>query len=733
MLISQSVVNLLNGVSQQPPSVRSASQAQDQINLDSDLKDGLTSRPPTQFKASLVNSNALYTFAADSFFHVMDFGPGDRWLMGISRSDANPVKVVNIETGALASVVYRTVLGGAYGTNYNVGGGYLLPADPPGPQKPPSEVFKAVTILDSTFIVNTSRQVGGVAAGSDVITGSVQTFSDLPITGTLNAIYRITGTDASNFQAFYVRWDGARYIETRFNGSGDFFPSPYSMPHLVTKLSATMFIVEPKAYPTPLVGDVSSVPPATFFQRYIQDVTFFRNRLVFITHDSITMSRGDGDYFNFYPRTATAVRDDDPIDAFITHTNNFTLRHAIPFSGSAVLFGDTAQFLVRGGDVLSPRSVQVTPASDFSCSSKVRPLALGSRIIFPQSDGHHSRLQEYFVDADYDKMNAFDVTSHVPTLIKGNITALAGSSLFDIIVCATDDAEDGLHRLYVYRWKQNEDRERIQSSWSTYEFPSPGVQGRVLWAKFIESKLYLVLNRNMTLSVECIDYAADAPLLYSDGTLWSPCMDHQIRGNFGQTSGLNNGQYDAVNDRTQVSLSPHQHLGTAAALEGFRMVALGIAGQNVGMVSPPLLPGPNPWEVYIPGRFVPWEVGPLYMGIPFASTYEMSPLFYRNKNGGAQTAYNVALLHLNLALHRTAFLQIDCTPTKRPTTTRTFSALTGTNVVLGKITPVTEEIRVSVKGDSKTTVIALKNTSVYPVTLSSLTWTGILTSRAKVV
>ena len=52
-LVSKNIPNLINGVSQQPPALRLASQAEAQENGFSDIVDGLKKRPPTQLKNKL--------------------------------------------------------------------------------------------------------------------------------------------------------------------------------------------------------------------------------------------------------------------------------------------------------------------------------------------------------------------------------------------------------------------------------------------------------------------------------------------------------------------------------------------------------------------------------------------------------------------------------------------------------------------------------------------------------
>ena len=63
-LVSSSIPNLANGVSQQAASVRLMSQGQEQINAFSSIISGLRKRPPTEHMATLI-SNAS---ASDNYF-----------------------------------------------------------------------------------------------------------------------------------------------------------------------------------------------------------------------------------------------------------------------------------------------------------------------------------------------------------------------------------------------------------------------------------------------------------------------------------------------------------------------------------------------------------------------------------------------------------------------------------------------------------------------------------------
>ena len=59
-LVSKSIPNLINGVSQQPPALRLESQGEVQENGFSDVVDGLKKRPPTQFLKKLVKCDSSW-------------------------------------------------------------------------------------------------------------------------------------------------------------------------------------------------------------------------------------------------------------------------------------------------------------------------------------------------------------------------------------------------------------------------------------------------------------------------------------------------------------------------------------------------------------------------------------------------------------------------------------------------------------------------------------------------
>jgi hypothetical protein len=120
---------MINGVSQQPFSLRLASQCEEQINAYSSIVEGLTKRPPTRHVARLLNQQA-----EGAFIHIINRDAGERYVVVIFNGDLSVFDF----NGNPISVAFPN------------GKGYLTGTD---------VSFRAVTVADYTFILNKSQPV----------------------------------------------------------------------------------------------------------------------------------------------------------------------------------------------------------------------------------------------------------------------------------------------------------------------------------------------------------------------------------------------------------------------------------------------------------------------------------------------------------------------------------------------------------------------------------------------
>lgn len=171
-LVSQGVPNLVNGVSQQPSTIRRLSQAELQENCYSSVSDGLTRRAPTKHIARLKTGTL-----ADAFHHTINRDQAERYNVIITDG---AVEVYDL-TGAQRTVATPN------GTSY-------LTATTP------STSFRAVTIADYTFIVNTSQTVAMSAARSPINASEGLVFMKQAINSCVYSVF-VDGTERGTYTA----------------------------------------------------------------------------------------------------------------------------------------------------------------------------------------------------------------------------------------------------------------------------------------------------------------------------------------------------------------------------------------------------------------------------------------------------------------------------------------------------------------------------------------------------
>ena len=129
-VISQSIPNFLNGMSQQTPSQRGINQGQDQVNCQNNIVDGLSKRPPLEYVATLDNTNVF---------------PNTAKIWSIQRDASNRYLCAFYDNG----VKVYDLAGNEKTVSYPDGNTYLNSTNP-------KSDFRMVNIADYTFVVNRS-------------------------------------------------------------------------------------------------------------------------------------------------------------------------------------------------------------------------------------------------------------------------------------------------------------------------------------------------------------------------------------------------------------------------------------------------------------------------------------------------------------------------------------------------------------------------------------------------
>ena len=248
----------------------------------------------------------------------------------------------------------------------------------------------------------------------------------------------------------------------------------------------------------------------SFNLKPITDMVFFRNRLGFITEDSIVLSRTD-DYGNFFPHSIKDVLDDDPIDITVATTDVNKLRRAVPTDSQLVLFADSAQFTLDSGDrAMTPKNASLLQVTAYEYNKDVPAMAIGDQLFFTVKTGDYLQLLSFHANNRQSSASkATLLTRHVPHYLPKTIKSLVGSGTEGKLLMTADGNE-----IFVFDWIRASNGEWVQQSFHkwTYEYPD-----KLANSVLHNHTLYMVTNKATIFSQDIIASNVVAGTVY-DGT-----------------------------------------------------------------------------------------------------------------------------------------------------------------------------------------------------------------------
>lgn len=569
-LVSSTIPSLVNGVSQQPDTLRLTSQCSLLDNAYSTIVKGVNKRPPFRHLAKVFPTP---THATD-YVHTINRSVTERYGVFIANGS---VSVFSLLDGSPRTVTYPA------GTSYLA-------------TSVPNQTFVALTVADYTFIVNKNVAVartsvlspvrlkeaiihvkqgsygctytvnisgavsasgtfttnnGAVATDSTTITttniasklyaslltgiGSVlnitlqgsliyiqaktagqdfqvvcsdglgdtalvgikdttQFFTDLPAEGVNGFQVKIVGDASTSFDDYYVAYTSAQmgsvdgfWTETTAQGVANNL-DPMTMPWQLVRQSDGTFTCGPATWTARVSGDDTSNEPPSFVGQTIADVFFHRNRLGFLAGQNIILSKASF-YFDFWLDSVTQLLDSDYIDVAANHTKVSTLRAAATYADNLLLFSDQTQFVLSGGDLLTPKSVSVKPNTEYENNALVcKPVSTGRNIYFTQARNAFTAIREYSTLPISQINDAPEATSQVPQYIPAGVFKIAYTATEDCLAILSTHQPNVI---FVYKYFWNGDS-KAQSCWSTWTL-DPG--DTILNLEFVQSALYATIQR----------------------------------------------------------------------------------------------------------------------------------------------------------------------------------------------------------------------------------------------
>lgn len=269
-----------------------------------------------------------------------------------------------------------------------------------------------------------------------------------------------------------------------------------TMPRQLINVKENVFQIRRMSFGSLQAGDGNTNPSPSFINNKINNMFLYKNRLGLLCRDAVILSEsGFGGFdsllnrqsFNFFRTTVSTLLDSDPIDVMVSSSRVTNLKAARGFQENLILFAENGQFALKGGDLLTPKTVSINAITNFSYEDQVEPLPLGSYIYFPFTRGAFTGVSEFTVNASTDNYDSVEITEHVPSYIPKNIIDIAGTTSEDTLALLSGDEKSTLY-IYNYFWNNSQ---KVLSAWSKFTFT-----GEIRGIEFIESTLYAVITNN---------------------------------------------------------------------------------------------------------------------------------------------------------------------------------------------------------------------------------------------
>ena len=826
-VVSQTIPNFLNGLSEQTPTQRGINQGTDQINYQNNIVEGLTKRPPLEFVATVDSGNVypntikfwninrdaasrfivtfynggVKVFGLDGTSYPVSFPNGTSYLTSTNpREDFNCVSVADFTFIANKSIIPTAsassspakveeflinVAKSQYGIEYKV------TVNHPSMSNPIAVIFQMPSgndaTTDSTFrdtnkikdillngtssthwnsgasqigfktinatsgaVLSTTQglsnysgitshftfesydsviygkptdgNAGYTVESADgqgnlamyVVRDEIQDFSRLPYYGKTNVKIKVTGDEGDTLTDYFVAFQGnGVWSETIAPGTSLGLDNT-KMPHALVNNNNGTFTFKQLTFNERICGSITTNPDPSFVGQAIQNLTFYKNRLGLLSGENLIFTENGG-FFNFYGTTVTQVLDTDPIDIAASGTQVNTLKNSVAFNETLLLFSDTQQFkLDTAGDTITPTTAILNAVSTFEHDDQVQPVAAGRFAYFAQPRNNNTAIREYYSDDDTLTNDGIDITVAVQTLIPKNAFQIISNNIEDtlFVLCHDDnDAQTAPYStgtnvapaeadtIYVYKYFFDKG-EKVQTAWSKWIFNG----AKLLGAVSFESFLYVLGAEGTTTKLFRIDLQ----------NLKETSLSFKI---YLDLKASVTGTYDAATGKTTFT-SPY--------------------GAKTGLIAVNATTGVNYTATNTTGSTYTIDANAtnLFIGVPFTSTYELSPQYVREDTGRGRLAISSGryqIRTITFDFNDSGFFKVNVTPKNRTTNTTEMTGyvIGDSQSVIDAPPIVSGQLRVPIAARNTDVDVSIVNDSHLPVHITQAEVEGFYHRRSR--
>ena len=551
------------------------------------------------------------------------------------------------------------------------------------------------------FKIKVSDSKSGTALG--VVYKEVDSISDLPKSAPNNFKVKVRGSAEDNEDDYYLKFetndgdtdfsDGGWVEDVGFGEQNAL--NNLTLPYKLVNTALNTFTFSVCTWTTLQAGDSDTNPFPTFTTKTISNIFFYKNRLGFLSEGSVILSEA-GEYFNFFRTTVRTLLDSDPIDVNVASTKVTKLKSAVGFQENLILFGERGQFVLKGGDLLTPKTVSITPITNYETDTSTPPLELGSYIYFPFTRGSFSGVREFSVNANSDTFDSVEITAHVPQYIPSDILDMAGSTTENCI-CVVSESDNKSMYVYKYYW---EGGQKILASWSKFTFPFS-----VIGFDFVESDLYIVATKNGKTELLVLPFEEK---LIDSGASFNTYLDLR---------------QSATVSGTSITLS-----FTPESDDVIQVYTRESGSTKAGALIPSTVSGST---VTVDASH---DTTPVWVGIKYSMSYTFSEQMFKQRANQRRSPSGYQRHFLKggtLFFDDTASFKVEVTPKARDTYTNTFTSNIVGSTTVGTLPIESGSFSFPIMSSAKDTVIKIVNDSALPGNFQSAEFESFIHSRSR--
>lgn len=251
------------------------------------------------------------------------------------------------------------------------------------------------------------------------------------------------------------------------------------------------------------VGDSTTNPMPSFIDHTIDGISFFKNRLIFTSRESVICSQA-GDYFNFFASTVITIIDSDPIDLSASSNKPIRFKHLLPIPRAGLLlFADNAQYILETTtEAFAPKTAEINRLSSFSLTDSISPIDVGPSYMFLEQGDKATAVYEMNIgDNVGNKPIVQELTRPLPYYIPAAVKSLKVSQSTNTFAILS--AQD-LKSIYFYRFV-NAGQSRI-SAWFRWILP-----GTVESFDFDQDIMYIVTKQGSNYILNTVSLLTETP------------------------------------------------------------------------------------------------------------------------------------------------------------------------------------------------------------------------------